>query len=137
MEKQALILVRGLPGSGKTEFAKTIADGKDKTIILSTDNYFTDPNTGEYKFDARKLGAYHQRCFEECYSYLEAGWTVIVANTFTRKSEMENYLNAASELDVRVYTIVVEHRHDGTNIHNVPAETIKSMYNRFEIKLGK
>jgi len=34
-----------------------------------------------------------------------------------------------------VFTIVVENRHGGTNVHNVPEDKIEQMKNRFEIKL--
>jgi hypothetical protein len=34
-----------------------------------------------------------------------------------------------------VFTLVVENRHGGKNIHNVPEEIIEKMKQRFEIKL--
>jgi hypothetical protein len=35
----------------------------------------------------------------------------------------------------RVFSIIVENRHGGINIHNCPPETIERMESRFEIKL--
>jgi hypothetical protein len=34
-----------------------------------------------------------------------------------------------------VFSIVVENRHGGTNVHEVPEEKLEQMRNRFEIKL--
>ena len=35
----------------------------------------------------------------------------------------------------KVFSIIVENRHGGENVHNVPQETLEKMKNRFEIKL--
>jgi hypothetical protein len=35
----------------------------------------------------------------------------------------------------RVYSLIVENRHDGVNEHGVPEDKLKIMKNRFEVKL--
>ena len=34
-----------------------------------------------------------------------------------------------------VFSIIVENRHGGTNVHNVPEDKLEIMKNRFEVKL--
>ena len=60
---------------------------------------------------------------------------IVVSNTFTQEWEMEPYFTLAKEYGYTVFTIVVENRHGGTNVHNVPEDKIEQMKNRFEVKL--
>jgi hypothetical protein len=61
--------------------------------------------------------------------------TVVVSNTFTQELEMEAYYELAKKYDYRVSTLVVENRHGGKNVHNVPDEVLDKMEARFEVKL--
>ena len=49
--------------------------------------------------------------------------------------EMEPYFDLAKEYGYRVYSLVVENRHGGKNIHNVPKEKIEEMEGRFSVKI--
>jgi predicted kinase len=60
---------------------------------------------------------------------------IAVSNTFTQEWEMEHYMELAKKYGYTVFTLVVENRHGGKNIHNVPEEIIEKMKQRFEIKL--
>ena len=60
---------------------------------------------------------------------------IIVSNTFTQQWEMDAYIGMASEYGYRVHTIIVENRHEGVNLHNVPEDKLEQMANRFEIQL--
>lgn len=60
---------------------------------------------------------------------------IFVANTFTQEWEMEDYINLAKKYGYDVVTLIVENRHGGQNVHNVPDSTLEKMKNRFEIKL--
>jgi predicted kinase len=60
---------------------------------------------------------------------------IVVSNTFTQEWEMEPYFTLAKEYGYTVFTIVVENRHGGTNVHNVPEDKLEQMKNRFEVKL--
>lgn len=136
MEQQSLTLIRGVQGSGKTSFGLWLIEGKDKTVLLSSDNYFLDKK-GRYNFDAKKLNWAHKRCQEECQAYLEAGYSVIVANTLSREAEMTPYLTIGEKLGVRIYSIIMEKRHNGTNIHGVPEGKVKEVEKRFSVKLNE
>ena len=124
-----LILLRGLPGSGKTTFADLIGGFR-----CEADMYFI--KDGEYKFDPSKLKEAHRWCKEQCESYMgREKPKVIVSNTFTQEWEMDNYLSLAKQYGYRVHTIIVENRHGSESVHNVPDDKLEQMKKRFEIKL--
>jgi hypothetical protein len=60
---------------------------------------------------------------------------IAVSNTFTQEWEMEPYFEMAKRHGYKVFSIVVENRHGGTNVHEVPEEKVEQMKNRFELKL--
>ena len=60
---------------------------------------------------------------------------IAVSNTFTQEWEMKPYFELAQEHGYMVFSIIVENRHGGTNIHGCPEEKVEQMRNRFEIKL--
>lgn len=53
-----MIIMRGLPGSGKSYKAKKLAQAENG-IIYSTDDFFE--TTGKYIYDPSKIGEYHQK----------------------------------------------------------------------------
>ena len=132
-----LILLRGIPGSGKTTLAKILLQIRvtDEPEVLSADDFFENEN-GEYNFDASKLKEAHNYCQFRCSERMrQQKAKIIVANTFTQEWEMEIYYEMAKRYNYRVHTLIVENRHGSENIHGVPAEKIKQMKKRFDIKL--
>jgi len=124
-----LILVRGLPGSGKTTLSQLLTG-----FVLEADMYFNQD--GEYKFDAKKLKLAHQWCKDQCESYMQREKPKIaISNTFTQDWEMESYIELAKQYGYRVHTIIVENRHGGVNVHDVPDATLGNMRSRFSVKL--
>ena len=156
MEQYAgnLILVRGVPGSGKSLFSQIIcshdAGYRDRkyTAHVSTDTFFTD-EYGIYNYDPAKLVENHAKCQKHVEDMMKHTNRVInynvpyerycdcmfVHNTFTKKWEMDPYYELADKYDWRVFTIIVENRHNGRTVHGVPEETIKDMKDRFEMVL--
>ena len=61
--------------------------------------------------------------------------TIVVANTNTSKKELNPYYYLATTYGYKVFSIIVESRHNGRNIHNVSEEAIQRMKNKFEIQL--
>jgi predicted kinase len=128
MEK-TLYLVRGLPGSGKSTFAKTLGGSHHET-----DNFFMVD--GKYKFDGTKIKEAHNWCQNKVKTDMMVGREkIVVSNTFTQEWEMDEYYWLAEQYDYIVYSLVVENRHMGINEHGVPADKLEQMKNRFEIKL--
>jgi len=131
---KTLYLVRGVPGSGKSTFAKTLGG-----THFETDNYFMVE--GEYKFDFTKLKEAHQWCQDSVNTAMILNHTtgqnevIVVSNTFTQEWEMESYYKMAETWGYRVFSVIVENRHGGINQHGVPEDKLEIMKNRFEIKL--
>jgi len=132
-----LILLRGLPGSGKTTLAKIILQlrSTDEPEILSADDFFEDKE-GEYNFDPTKLKEAHNYCQFRCSERMrQQKARIVVANTFTQEWEMDEYFKMAERYNYRVHTVVVENRHGNENVHGVPEVKLQQMKSRFEIKL--
>ena len=132
-----LILLRGLPGSGKTTLAKIILQlrSTDEPEILSADDFFEDKE-GDYIFDPTKLKEAHNYCQFRCSERMrQQKAKIVVANTFTQEWEMDEYFKMAERYNYRVHTVVVENRHGNENVHGVPEIKLQQMKNRFEIKL--
>jgi predicted kinase len=131
---KTLYIVRGLPGSGKSTFAKTLGG-----THFETDNFFMVD--GEYKFDGSKIKEAHNWCQNSVNSAMILNNTaglneiIVVSNTFTQEWEMKPYYEMAETYGYKVFSIIVENRHGGINQHNVPEEVLNSMKNRFEIQL--
>ena len=123
-----LYVIRGLPGSGKTSFAKSL-----NLNFYEADQYFEKFNNG--KVDHKLLKKAHQYCYESVKQELEKGQSAIVSNTMTSEIEILEYQNLAKELNIRFISLILENRHDGVSIHNVPKNSIENMKKRFNIKL--
>jgi len=136
MEKN-LYIVRGLPGSGKSTFAKSIAKSYQ---IFEADQYFM--KGGKYKFDPTKLKDAHNSCKQRVANRMKESLinsiffrNIVVSNTFTQDWEMKFYRSVGKKYGYKVHTIIVENRHNGTNVHGVPEDKVEIMKDRFEIKL--
>ena len=125
-----LILIRGIPGSGKSTFAKTLRDRTfTNAVHLEADMFFTE-HDGSYHWDALKVQESHKWCQTTAYILLNQGVNVIVSNTFTKVWEMQPYINHARMIGIEytVYRMINEYG----NIHNVPEGVVQRMKDRFE-----
>lgn len=135
--KGDLILLRGLPGSGKSTLGQIILHNLaiDDSHVLSADDFFIDEN-GNYNFDASKIKLAHNSCQEKCAERMRYEISkIVVANTFTQEWEMEKYYEMAERYNYRVHSVIVENRHGNENIHGVPQDKLQQMKDRFQIKL--
>lgn len=135
-----LILVRGLPGSGKSTVGHLISDA----IRCEADHFFVRHGNGVYKFDPSLLPQAHAECQKEAREALEmvssgrGSYPIVVSNTFSCRWEMEPYLQMAREYKAWVHVVDV---YDGgltneelavRNKHGVPVEGIAAMRSRWE-----
>lgn len=122
-----VILIRGIPGSGKsTLYEKNF---KNTHMLLEADQYFMVGD--KYCFDASKLKDAHGWCqwkFDQC---IYNDIPVVVANTFTKRWEMQYYLDRAEDASV----IRMETQYG--NIHGVPDNVVQQMKSRFENYSGE
>jgi len=117
-----LYLVRGVPGSGKTTYAKTLG---------VADHYEADmwfENNGGY--DPAKIKLAHEWCQRNAVEAMKAGRPCVVSNTFTRLWEMEPYKQAASRFGYEVREVIM--RGEWPNTHGVPEDKVRAMRDRFE-----
>jgi len=129
MEKN-LIIVRGIPGSGKSTFAELLG-----RAICTADDYHMD-RKGNYNWRPENVGRAHAWCQRKCERFLKAGiGRVIIANTSTTEDEIRPYILMAKKYGYMVFSVIVENRHGGINEHNVPEVTLEKMLKRFSIKL--
>lgn len=125
-----LILLRGLPGSGKSTFAKSL-----NAAHFEADMFFIDKE-GNYNFDATHLKYAHEWCQDLVWMAMAKSYPlIVVSNTFTQEWEMDAYFKMAEEFGYQVVCLIVENRHGGVNEHGVPADKLEQMKNRFEIVL--
>lgn len=136
---KTLVLVRGLPGAGKTsfiqEFLWDILSGGVELHAYAADDWQVDEH-GDYDWKAERV----EKCHQECQAAVEWDMAygcnhIVVHNTLTKESEIEPYTTLAKKYGYRVVSLIVENRHGNTNVHDVPESTITKMRNRFSVKL--
>ncbi len=117
-----LVLIRGLPGSGKSTMAKALAAAGYEHF--EADMFFE--RSGAYQYEPSGIQDANRSCQMQALACLRMGRRVVVANTFTRVREMEPYLHMASNVPV------LEGKGQWQNVHGVPAERIAQMAERWE-----
>lgn len=146
-----LYIIRGLPGSGKSTFARQLVG---RGNYFEADMYFTD-HFGVYRFDPTKLQAAHAWCFSEVQKAMESRYTqykdnidgfegsylscmepVAVSNTFSQLWEIQPYLDLVKRPEYADWSVcIIEMQNNFENTHGVPTEAIERMRNRWE-KIG-
>lgn len=130
-----LILLRGLPGSGKTTLANILSENGFHPTF-SVDDYFTNSETGEYVFDYKNNYLAYKQCEEQTKQSMMAKIPkIIVHNTFTIDWELEIYFKLASEFGYRVFVLTLENYHQGKNTHQINDEQIRKMAEKYKVKL--
>ncbi|XP_072547115.1 uncharacterized protein n4bp2l2 [Salminus brasiliensis] len=138
----SLVLMRGLPGCGKSTLAKEILSSGPNGLILSTDDYFFQKDG--YFFNPTLLGDAHdwnQKRTRE--AMLDRRSPVIIDNTNVQAWEMKPYVALALEFGYRVEFVEPDTRWkcdpaelEKRNTHGVPRETIAKMLDRFELPIS-
>lgn len=124
-----LLIIRGLPGSGKSTFAKKMCASGLWHMFFEADTYFIDTHD-QYTFDATKLKNAHEQCFQNTQEALAQGYHVIVSNTFTTCAELRPYFSLARLFGIIPEIIVCQGNYG--SIHHVPVDRILTMKKRFE-----
>lgn len=132
---KTLYLIRGLPGSGKSTFAKELARANPNCSVFENDSYHVMIGNGEYHWKPENVQRAAEWCFCSAEFRMQDGYDVIVSNTFTTEKEMKPYLELAKKYEYRVVSLIVENRHGNESVHNVPEETMQKMERRFSVKL--
>ncbi len=138
-KQNKLIILRGLPGSGKTELAaELIKKHKGHGYVFSTNDFFIQD--GEFKYDPRKTQEAHVWNVSRAVGAMGKGRElVIINNTNIRKWEAKPYVlaginNGYSVQFMETNTAWKTDPNELTNrdTHNVPIEVIKRMLKEWE-----
>lgn len=118
-----LHLVRGLPGSGKSTFAKTLG-----CFHVEADMFFM--RDGEYHFNKEHIAYAHAWCIDATFTALNSGLDVVVSNTFIRLWELNKYIKLAETWECEV--IVYRMNKNYQSIHNVSQDICERMKRNYE-----
>lgn len=131
-----IMLIRGLPGSGKTFFAKQFVKDNPDYIHIESDSWFeheiVENNNSRivYNFIPAELTVAHLRCAILAEYYLKKGRNVIISNTFTTTAECAPYFVLAIKYSQEIQLKTMEGNYPST--HDVPDEIYEKMKERFE-----
>lgn len=146
--KPQLIIIRGIPGAGKSTTAKKLCECVKLFPSFTCEHFEADQYfmaDGEYKWDPSKIGAAHNQCFNNTLEAMRKKTDfIIVANTFTTMKEMQPYIDLAKEqdYDLKVIRVVgakyyyetatkLERFASYKSEHSVPIESLNKMADRF------
>ncbi len=131
--RKKLIIIRGLPGSGKSRLAMSLLSALRYRIIRTewyeADMYFINPD-GEYKFKAAHLNHAHAWCQRSVDLALDDDECVIVSNTACRYWEIKPYIEMAKKYNAELHIIKCEASYE--SIHSVPQATLDKMASHWE-----
>ncbi|NWV17267.1 N4BP2 protein, partial [Origma solitaria] len=135
---QVLVLLRGVPGSGKSYLARNLLEDNPGGIILSTDDYFY--KHGQYHYDPDCLGEAHDWNRKRAKEAFEMRISpIIIDNTNIQAWEMKPYVTLAQEFKYKVmfrepdtWWKFKPKELERRNIHGVSKEKIKRMLERYE-----
>lgn len=125
-----LYIIRGVPGSGKTTLAQEMLAHGVADAHFEADMFMVNGN-GVYEFNPKYLKFCHEQCQRLTGASLQLNKNTVVSNTFTRKWEMQPYIEMAQSGGHKVTTIVCQGNFD--NVHGVPDDKVNEMRERFEL----
>lgn len=133
-----LLLMKGVPGSGKSHKAREIAAEVPGAVVFSTDDFFMQD--GDYRFDPSKLGEYHAANQRRAKDAFAAGVrVVIIDNTNLQAWEAKEYVvfgfvygYAPFVLEAGTPWAKDAEECARRNTHGVPKEAIERMLARWE-----
>lgn len=144
------IILRGLPGSGKSYLAQKILESAISTgkvgsgAIFTVDQFFTDFQ-GNYNFRPSLLREYHGMNFDRCVNAFQSGIELmLLPNQNIKRSHYTHYVRAAQLFNYNVEIVEVGGFSDEDIrfyhercIHNVPLDIIQRSAREFEEDMGE
>lgn len=128
-----LIILRGIPGSGKTTHAHELMQyyiKENKNVAhFEADMFFTKPD-GTYNWKPNMVGVAHKWCKDKVRNALNTNDVVIVANTNLTKTEVDTYveIGKAAGADIDIQRLTGNYQ----NVHKVPDKTLRKMKEKLQ-----
>ncbi|VCW98019.1 unnamed protein product [Gulo gulo] len=140
--QKLLILLRGLPGSGKTTLSRILLGQSRDGIVFSTDDYFHHQDG--YRYNVNQLGDAHDWNQNRAKQAINQGRSpVIIDNTNTQAWEMKPYVEMAIGKGYRVEFHEPEtwwkfdpEELEKRNKHGVSRKKIAQMLDRYEYEMS-
>ena len=128
VKKLKLYLVRGLPGSGKSTYAKKEFVNKHGFLHFENDMYFM--HNGKYEFDSSKYKDAANWCYSQTDKALAAGRDVVVSNVFITFKSTRRYLQLAKKYNAEFK--IFRKDKDYGNMHDVPENVLAQFKRLFQ-----
>ena len=116
--ESSLVIIRGLPGSGKTTLAREIA--KSCGYLHFESDMFHETEGG-YLHDRDAMSAAQGWCYRSTRDALLAGKKVVVSNVFTKLWQLEKFLDLSDSVTV------IECAGTYASTHDVPDKVLRNM----------
>ncbi len=123
-----VIIMRGLPGSGKSTYSKQTFP---EAAICSADDYFETP--AGYVFNPMCIRDAHIQCMREFLEFTDTQDTVVVDNTNLNQFEIAPYVLVAEAkgFTVNILRLVVDlPTAMARNVHKVPDGVLLRMFDK-------
>ena len=119
-----LLLIRGLPGSGKSSMARSVFRRGYFDHHLEDDMFHM--SRGRYIYEPVNSADAHAWCLNTARVYLNNNRRVVVANTFVMLDQLRPYMMLGFPFHI------VEARGTWGSTHNVPEEIVDTMRRRWQ-----
>jgi predicted kinase len=149
--ERVLVILRGLPGSGKSTFARDLLNFAEDVCVggltkCSADTYFLRPD-GVYDWNPKYLKNAHEWCFEQVEEAMSdmGEWSgdcqlIVLDNTNMIKAHYKKYVDLAQEKGYTVREVVIGKfdkdslkEYAERNVHGVSLDVIEKMAKKFEV----
>nr|XP_042698746.1 NEDD4-binding protein 2-like 2 isoform X5 [Chrysemys picta bellii] len=140
--QKLLLILRGLPGSGKTTLSHILLGQNRDGVVFSTDDYFRQQDG--YTYNVAQLGDAHDWNQKRAKQAMDQGRSpIIIDNTNTQAWEMKPYVETALGKGYRVefhepdtWWKFDPEELEKRNKHGVPREKIAQMLERYEYQMS-
>jgi len=134
-----MFILRGLPGSGKSTYAKAIKEKlmkagvhENEVVICEADDFFMKKQPDgslKYEWDGNQVALAYAECQKKAEEGIVEGKYVIIANVNPSASDLQIYLDMANRhnAEFKVFRLMNSFQ----NLHGVPPEKMEKYAARF------
>jgi predicted kinase len=143
LSQPTLLIMRGIPGSGKSFLAKKFVDFAESSghtsALCSADDYFLN-SAGQYNYNSGLIGQAHAVCLGKYLSALQQrAQLIIIDNTNSQRWEYQNFLKLAEMFNYSAIIVEMNCANESVasvfnarNLHSVPNQSNLAMLKRWE-----